>query len=200
MTVSSAAYADEQVTRNYQFSISAATELVIENSVGEIEFIRGQGNEISIELTVKSDDDGWFASGGDIHAVEMVDSRSGDELTLALEPDEDINAHWRITMPKVAHVDVDMGVGEVHGEVFTTDSRFDLGVGEIDLVLLGDDIRSIEANVGIGDTGIDGFRGGSMTNERAVVSSESQAKGQGNYRVTADIGVGDAHFEVRGLR
>lgn len=199
VTVSSAAYAKEEVTHEYQFTVTADTELVIENSVGEVEFVRGEDNEIHVELTIKSTEDGWFYGGGDINAVSLVDHWRGNELNLSLEPDEDIQAHWVVTLPKMSRVDVEMGVGEIHGDLLTTDSSFDLGVGEIDLTLYGEDISRISADVGIGESTIDGFKGGRVETSRAVVSSESRADGSGNYRISADVGVGEVNFTVRGL-
>lgn len=200
VTLSSAACAKDEVTHEHQFSVSSVTELSIDNAVGEIEFVRGDGDQLLVEITIIETDDGFFYGGGDIYSVELVSDRSGDDLNLSIEPDEDVQVNWRITLPQVASLEVDMGVGEIHGEIYTTDSRFDLGVGELDLTLYGDDIARISADAGIGETSIKGFANGESSTTRAIVSSESDARGQGSYRVSADVGVGEASFRVRGLK
>lgn len=176
------------------------TELYIDNSVGEIEFVRGDTQQMVVELTIKETDDGFFYGGGDIHAVKLVSDWSGNELSLAIKPDEDIQAHWRVTLPRVAGINVDMGVGEISGELFTTDGQFDLGVGELDLTLYGDDISRVSADAGIGETKITGFNGAEVETTRAMVSSESDASGQGRHRISIDVGVGEARVDVRGQR
>ena len=200
VTLSSAACAKDEVVSEHQFNVSEATEISIDNAVGEIEFIRGDTDQLVIELTVKETDDGFFYGGGDIYAVNLVSDWSGDELRLSIEPDEDVQAHWRITMPKVAELTVDMGVGEISGDIFTTDSSFDLGVGEINLNVHGEDIARISIDAGIGDSKITGFSQGKNETTRAMVSSESDARGNGQYRLTADVGVGEARINVRGLK
>lgn len=200
VTLSSAALAKDEVVSKHQFSVNSATEVSIDNSVGEITFVRGETDQLLVELTIKETDDGFFYGGGDIYAVNLVSDWSGDELRLSIEPDEDIQAHWRITMPKVAELDVDMGVGEISGDIYTTDSSFDLGVGELELNVYGDDIARISIDAGIGDSKITGFRQGKTETTRAMVSSESDARGSGQYRLSADVGVGEARINVHGLK
>ena len=200
ITLSSAACAEETVTTKHQFTVSTSTHITIDNSVGEIEFLRTDSNQLEIELTIKATEDGFFYGGGDIHAVKLVSDWADDTLSLRIEPDEDVNAEWRVKLPKVAEVEVDMGVGKIHGELLTTDSNFDLGVGDVDLTLYGDDISRISVDAGIGDTEIRGFAAGEVKTTRAMVSSESDARGSGNYRISADVGVGEASFTIRGLK
>ena len=200
VTLSSAACAKEEVVSQHQFTVSQTTEISIDNPVGEIEFIRGETDQMVIELTIKETDDGFFYGGGDVYAVDLVSDWSGEQLRLSIEPDEDVQAHWRITMPKVAEISVDMGVGEISGEIYTTHSSFDLGVGEINLDVYGEDIARISIDAGIGDSKITGFSQGKNETTRAMVSSESDAHGNGQYRLTADVGVGEARLNVRGLK
>ncbi|MGM0524836.1 MAG: hypothetical protein ACQEQ8_01405 [Pseudomonadota bacterium] len=200
VTLSSATYADDKVVYNQQFSVDASTELNIDNGVGEVEFIRGDSNQLLVELTIKASEEGFFFGGGDINQVKLEDQWRGQQLTLSIEPDEDVQANWRITLPQVAAVNVDMGVGEIHGELVTTDTELDLGVGEIDLTFYGEDIASITADVGIGDSSISGFSGGRVEKTTAVVSSESNASGNGRHRISADVGVGDVSITVKGLK
>ena len=101
VTLSSAACAKDEVVSEHQFNVSQATEISIDNAVGEIEFIRGDTDQLVIELTVKETDDGFFYGGGDIYAVNLVSDWSGDELRLSIEPDEDVQAHCALPCPRL---------------------------------------------------------------------------------------------------
>ncbi|MGM0480595.1 MAG: hypothetical protein ACQEQZ_01545 [Pseudomonadota bacterium] len=199
-TVASAAYAAEQAVSEYQFAVTEKTQLTLENGVGEVEFIRGDAGELRVELTVKENDGSLFSDTPDIHSVQLVKDWSGNKLRLSVSPDDDIQTHWRITLPKLAGIDVEVGVGEIHGAIETTDTRIDLGVGDVDLMLYGDDISRISADVGIGDSSVSGMNHANIEQTRAIVSSETDARGDGQYRISADVGVGAVEFQVRQLK
>ncbi|WP_404402469.1 hypothetical protein LG288_04550 [Idiomarina seosinensis] len=199
-TAASAVYADEQAISEYQFAVNDATELSIDSGVAEVEFIRGEAGEVQIELTVKKTKGSLLPSDPDIHGVTLVSDWRGNQLQLSVSPDDDIHTHWRVTLPKMAAIDVDVGVGEIYGAVDTTDTRLNLGVGKVELALYGDDISRIFADVGIGKSSVSGMTSGDIEQTRAIVSSETEARGNGRYRISADVGVGDAGFTVFQLK
>lgn len=199
VTVSTAACASDKAVSNYSYQVDENTELSIDSNVGEITFVQGSSDQITVELTVKQSDEELAFGEGDIDAVKLVAERDGNELYLSAQPDEEVHSTWIITMPKVASVEIDMGVGEINGDIITTDTDIDLGVGDLDLVMLGDDVDRVAIDVGIGDSNIKGAIGEKETS-RVLITSQSEARGKGQYRINADVGVGDADITIKATR
>ena len=122
---------------------------------GTVEFAGDINSQVvEVELVIEANDDSFFYGGGDINSVHLEADQHGNELELSIEPDdEEVEVTWRITLPKMKGVDAELGVGEMSGELYTTNASFEVGVGEIDLVLLGSDVERVKAEA-IGDTRI----------------------------------------------
>lgn len=194
LTVTSAACAQDVVKRSHTFNVSSDTELSVEAAVGTVEFVKGDINSqvVEVELVIEANDDSFFYGGGDINSVHLEADQHGNELELSIEPDdEEVEVTWRITLPKMKGVDAELGVGEMSGELYTTNASFEVGVGEIDLVLHGSDVEQVKAEAGIGDTRIRGSVRGNSNRERVLMTSESELTSSGEYRIKAEVGVGD---------
>ena len=123
----------------------------------------------------------------------MAEQR-GDKLRLEVPEQDDIQLDWDITLPRLAAVTTELGVGEIEGELYATDLSVQLGIGEVDLTVYGD-VKSVDAEVGIGETRITGLD--NSQSERAFISSNSQAQGSGNARVEIETGIGEIRIEIK---
>lgn len=191
VTVSTAAFAgnDNERMLTGSYIVSDDTEIHLDATVGTVDISVTDGDAVEVELLVESDEDGWFASGGDLGKVLIKDEREGNNLTLSATPNEDMSQHWKISVPKTQMLSINLGVGEVKGELPLTDVDVDLGVGDVSLNLASGEYRLVEASVGVGDTKLRNF--GNTQENRMVVTSESSFRGNGSASIRVEVGVGD---------
>ncbi|RUO58577.1 hypothetical protein [Pseudidiomarina insulisalsae] len=186
------AYAHEREI-NATYQVSEATELKLEFGVGTLKFERSTGAELEVELIAESGDSTLF-NDGYVDAVELVAEQDGDRLRLYVPEQDDVELNWVVRTPKLAEIDVDLGVGEISGEVDATDMSIDLGVGEVDLEVFGA-IDDVKTDVGIGEATISG--GDSSSNERNFISASGRASGNGDARINVDAGIGEITIKIK---
>lgn len=176
----------------------AAEELIsidFEVSVAEMEVEIYQGDSIEIDLYIEADRDWWIFGRNDVDDVELDIDENGDRLYLRLDND-DIQQEWRVRLPEHLAVTMEVGVGEVEIAEFANNLDLELGVGSFRLLVADIDFESIHIEVGVGDTSIRGFDRGS-DNERSFVGADSRYYGDGEYKIAAEVGVGDAEVRKR---
>jgi len=186
------ANAADRVIRNHSFDLEDIDEVEINNSVGSIDLRLVEGNELIIEVEIE-EDRAFFRRQVDVDDVDVEARTRGDKLILSIDED-DIKAHWYIEMPMVSAIDIDMGVGEIEAEIDGSDLEIDLGVGDVDVFAMLASTGEIEISAGVGDTHIRGVR--SVESTRAVVSSESEAMGEGDASISVEVSVGDISVEL----
>jgi hypothetical protein len=178
---------------NAEYSVTSATELNFDSGVGTIKFERSEGDVMEVSVRAYKDDDTVFDKDGNVEDAELVAEQSGDQLTLRVPNQDGIQLDWVIKMPKVSRVETDLGVGEISGDLWTTNIQIDLGVGEVDLDIYGD-YKTIKTDVGVGDSSIKGM--GNIENNRFLMTANSRATSSGTHRVSVDAGVGDINIHV----
>ncbi|MGO1328210.1 MAG: hypothetical protein ACTHT9_00950 [Idiomarina loihiensis] len=190
VTVSTAAFsAESERTLSSSYIVSDDTEIHLDATVGTVELNVTEGDTVGIELRVESDDDGWFVSGGELDKVIIKGERDGNRLEISATPDDDMSQHWIVSVPRSRLLEIDLGVGQIEGEVPFNDLKVDLGVGDVSLNLAKGDYKHVEASVGVGDTSLKNF--GNTQEDRMIVTSESRYQGNGSVRVQVEVGVGD---------
>lgn len=188
----SATAAEREKVITAEYDVTSEVRLSVESGVGSIEFVRGDSDVISVRVVATADDDSVWKD-GDVEATELSARQNGDSLSLEVEHEDNIELRWTIHMPRVSTLHADLGVGEVSGEIWTTDASIDVGVGAIEMTLFGNDYDRITAAAGIGETSI---RNANATTERAFIASESEARGNGSARISGDVGVGEVSFTI----
>ena len=190
VTVSTAAFsAESERTLTSSYIVSSDTEIHLDATVGTVELSVTEGDTVGIELRVESDDDGWFVSGGELDKVIIKGERDGNRLEISATPDDDMSQHWIVSVPRSRMLEIDLGVGQIEGDVPFNDLKVDLGVGDVSLNLAKGDYKQVEASVGVGDTSLKNF--GNTQEDRMIVTSESSYQGNGSVRVKVEVGVGD---------
>lgn len=190
VTLSTAAFsAESERTLSSSYIVSDDTEIHLDATVGTVELNVTDGDTVGIELRVESDDDGWFVSGGELDKVIIKGEREGRRLDISATPDDDMSQHWVVSVPRSRLLEIDLGVGQIEGDVPFNDLKVDLGVGDVSLNLAKGDYKQIEASVGVGDTSLKNF--GNTQENRMIVTSESRYQGNGSVRVQVEVGVGD---------
>ncbi|HBX37827.1 MAG TPA: hypothetical protein DEG76_11285 [Pseudohongiella sp.] len=192
----SVACADE--VRRHTFDSNDIDRLDIDTNVGTLLIEQSQSDSIEVEVTIKAEDHGWslgwFSDEPDLSQIDIESRIRAGELNLGLDED-DISADWIIRIPDLERVSIDLGVGTV--EIAGINSEFDIhvGVGTIDIETSRSSTGRISASAGVGDTRV---RGAAETDsQRALVSSDTSATGDGDKDLTAEVGVGDVRIALR---
>lgn len=172
---------------NATYKVTSATRLDLESGVGTVRFERAEGDELEIKLVAEEGDSNFFNS-GNLDAVELTAEQNGDTLRIRVPEQEDIELNWVLYLPQVAEIDLDLGVGEISGEMYAADMQVDLGIGAVDLEVYGE-VADIKTDVGIGEVKI---RGAEQSNsERHFISASGRASGNGDARINIDAGIGE---------
>ena len=147
VTVSTAAFsAESERTLTSSYIVSSDTEIHLDATVGTVELSVTEGDTVGIELRVESDDDGWFVSGGELDKVIIKGERDGNRLEISATPDDDMSQHWIVSVPRSRLLEIDLGVGQIEGDVPFNDLKVDLGVGDVSLNLAKGDYKQVEAS------------------------------------------------------
>ncbi|RUO68838.1 hypothetical protein [Idiomarina ramblicola] len=191
VTVSTAAFSatESERTLNSSYIVNSDTDIHLDATVGTVELSVTDGDAVEVELRVESDDNGWFASGGELEKVLIKGERDGNRLEISATPNDDMSQHWIVSVPKTRSLSVNLGVGEIEGDLPFTDVDVDLGVGDISLNLANGEYKRVEASVGVGDTSLRNF--GNTQENRMIVTSESSYRGNGSVSIQVEVGVGD---------
>ena len=213
----SAVTANADDTREIRDSYSAdgVDVISINAGVGSVELSTGDGDEITVLVTVEPDDD-WFGGSPDREAMEkitLVSASKKDKLSLKLDfprgmDEDDIEEHWEIEVPARLQAKVRIGVGRIDIEGVAGGVNAHAGVGQVKVDVPGGDVRA-HASVGdvrvksatnsAGDIDLDADVGNvslkvNGKNYRAErgwgpgASLELEGSGEDEFDVSADVG------------
>lgn len=184
---------EDFVVREYSFALSDIEEVEFHASVGQLEIVPSDGNEVHITLEIESKGEGWFQRRRDVSDVELESDVRGKRLVLR-QTEEGTTTEWRVQLPAVARTTIEMGVGEIDAELGATELEVELGVGDVDITLPEHSTGDIDIAVGVGDARL---RGASdVDHERAFVSREISGRGAGTLDARIDVGVGEVNLRL----
>jgi hypothetical protein len=184
---------EDYVVREYSFPLTDIEEIEIHASVGQIDIVPIEGNEIRLVLEIEPSEHGWFDRRRDVSDVELESDVRGKRLVLR-QTEDDTNTEWTVQMPAVARTSIEMGVGEIDAEFGATELDIDMGVGDVDVSLPESSTGDIDLAAGVGDVTLRGAH--DVDNERAFVSQDVHGRGEGDMDARIDVGVGDVRLEL----
>jgi hypothetical protein len=195
LAAGSAFAADDEdfVVREYTFPLSDIEEIEFHASVGKMEILPIEGDEVRVILEIESNDDGWFDRKVDVSDMELDSDVRGKRLVLR-QTEEGTNTEWTVQMPAVARTTIEMGVGEIEAELGATELKVDLGVGDVDISLPESSTGDIDISVGVGDARLRGAD--DVDSEHAFVSQEISGRGAGALEARIDVGVGEVNLTL----
>ena len=194
-----AAHAGEK-TREITRTIALEGDRIlrIDLSVGEFRIEGGDTQEVRIDLRVEcrwgdDDDCDRLLDKVDLETrtserrqyIELVSDSSWRKTKLEIEGD--------FRVPRTVALEVDMGVGELEIEGVTADVSADLGVGELSIRIPAAAVRSVGLDAGVGEAKLLGAGTHVEGRRSMLVGSEVfWDEGEGEARVRAEVGVGEA--------
>ena len=180
------------------FSLESDQILRLDLSVGEIRVEGADIDKVEADLRIECR---WGNDEDCERLLEKVDLESRQtSRRLILEVVSD--SSWRKTkleiegdfrVPRGVALEVDMGVGELTIEGVTADLSADLGVGELSIRVPAAAVRSVGLDAGVGEAKLLGA--GTYVEGRRSMLIGSEVfwdEGEGEARVRADVGVGEA--------
>jgi hypothetical protein len=176
------------------FDIADIDTLDLDMHVGEAEVGPTSDDKIYLVLKVYARRNWYGRNKAAPEDAELDVRRSAKTLTLRLH-DDDYREDWVVLVPARLAVDVDLGVGDIEIIGLSKDIALDVGVGDALVRATADNYRSANGDVGVGDVDISSPTG-TVHNERAMVSAESNWRGRGDYAINVDVGVGDAMIDL----
>lgn len=194
-TVASAT--DDEITRTHQISVQGQSRLMIENSVGKMDVRAHDGPEILLEVTLKAGRHGLLRRKVDISDVDISVEHNDRRIRLALQEDN-VSADWVVHVPAFEHIELKLGVGEMHAEWLDSSLNLDVGVGDVSVYVDIDSLGEFSANVGVGDINADGIH--NYSSSRRVVTESSTGRGRGEHGLDIEVGVGDIEVKADSRR
>lgn len=189
------AMADSIKHISYTVDASALESVEFEISVAEIEIEVYNGEEIQLDIELKSQRN-WFSwRRPDIEDIELEVRGNGGHVFLGID-ETNIEQYWRVRLPAKLVVEMDLGVGDIRIQEFSNSLEMEVGVGAVRVEVNDTEYGEIHLSAGVGDASISGFDNRS-DNERSFISAESFYHGSGDLKIDIEVGVGD--IEVRNM-
>ncbi|MDX1492314.1 MAG: hypothetical protein R3332_13615 [Pseudohongiellaceae bacterium] len=188
---------DHHVVREHIIDASDITEFRIDAGVGVLDVDPSEDNELRIELEIEGNRQGFFRRGKrDVTDLDVEIKKRGDILYVELNDDDfdDLELHWRITLPSLERTHLDLSVGQINAKLGATALDVELGVGEANISAPHTYVGNIEVDVGVGSAKLRGAD--NIKSDRAIVSEEVVGNGFGHMDMTVDVGVGEANVKL----
>ncbi len=186
---SSSVFADSEKRITDSITMKPEQTLSINFPVGSLEVEIVDTNELTIEIDIEAKNDSWFSSDQDVSGVTLDKDIRDKRIKLEID-DNDLQQEWLIKVPKSAALDLEIGVGSVEISNLINSADIEVGVGSVRIATSTNDFKRIELESGVGDTAIRGMQG-DLEQKRNMVSSESILRGNGQFSIEAEVGVGD---------
>lgn len=194
LTLNTAVSASDEVERYHEISVADVNHVVLKNSVGSVYVEQGEGTELTIRAVFEGKRSGIMRRTKDVSDMDVEIRERRGVLTISFS-ENNVESTWHVTLPAVAKLDVDLGVGLVDVKVGATAVNIDLGVGDAKVEGLISEAGAVSANVGVGSATIRGAH--DVKTKRAIVAETTSGRGDGEYPISIDIGVGDAGIRLR---
>ncbi|MGX5914393.1 hypothetical protein ACR0ST_06620 [Aliidiomarina sp. Khilg15.8] len=192
LMVSGASLAEE--VREHQFAASDIKHLTVENGVGEIIVRASDDDSIRVSVTLEGNRSGIFRRKTDVSDVDISTQHRGDRLTLSMDVDN-VNARWVVYTPAMEKMTLDLGVGNLRVENIEAAISIDVGVGNAEVETRKEWLGEFDASVGVGGISVRGLN--EYSNKRQVVAEQGTGRGNGEYPLSIDVGVGDIEVQVK---
>ena len=188
---STSAMAKDSKTITKTLDIDSGQKISFNVPVGSLKIKTCQCDELSLKVVVEPKDSDWnFFSSSNVDDAQLSVQQQSGGMKLAIN-DEDTKQKWTVTVPHQSALDIELGVGEVDIRNFGNSLDADVGVGSIDVDVNEQNYQVIDLETGVGNTDVDGFDRNPKT-KRAMVSSSTRYRSEGDHHIYVDVGVGDA--------
>lgn len=190
---SGTSYANNEASVNHEISLADINHVVLNNSVGSIYVSEGEDDYMQLRVEFEGKRSGMLRRVKDVSDVDVTIQERRGVLTVSFG-EKNVEATWYVTLPRVAKLDVDIGVGLAEVSVSATVVTLDVGVGDGKVDGKLEYAGALKADVGVGAATIRGAQ--DMRSKRSIVAETASGRGNGEYPITVSVGVGDAGIRI----
>lgn len=193
VAMSPAALAKNEKQIDRQIAQGDIQHLSLDAGVGSVKLLQSHDGKFHVSVTVM-EKEGWSLFSSDPQEAELVVTQRAQKLSLSLN-DGDYGEEWRIAVPDLTKLSVDLGVGEATIKGISADIDLDVGVGQASIKGAAAAFEKANVESGVGEATIKA-RGGRAEDNRAMVSDEAKWWGEGQHQISVEVGVGDASVRL----
>jgi len=195
LSVANAAYAysDNEKVINKDIALNNIVQLVLDAHVGSVKLLPSADNKVHVTVKV-SEKDGWGIFNDSPQEAKLMVDNNGTRLKLSLNDDE-YGEEWIIEIPQLQSISADLGVGEMVVTDLNTNLKLDIGVGEVRVYANASQFSHANAQAGVGAATVKS-NVGTVEVDRAMVSEDVNWKGNGQYSMDVEVGVGDISIKL----
>ena len=187
--------------RNLTGSVSAAgaQRVDVDAPVGEFRIEGADTSTVAVRVLVRCEKPVKTACRRKAEGIQLAATADGDRVLVALRGwpkggNDGLSLSLAVTMPRDLALVGEFGVGEVVVEGIEAGARLELGVGEMRIEMPAASVRSVDLEVGVGDTTL--LVGGRRIEGKGFLGREIDwTSGRGRHLIDAEVGVGE--IEVR---
>lgn len=185
--------ATAEETRHHEFQTTDISSLTVNMRAGTILVEHSNEDHITVQVLLTDGDSRWLRRSVDMENMDIeVDTRNS-ELVLSFDQ-KGVDTDWIIKVPALSKIEINAGAGKVEIDMARANIDANIGVGTIELELSKALYGEIELASGVGDTSVRGAN--TVETQRAFVSSDLTAHGDGNLFVRANVGVGSVDADL----
>ncbi|HEV2854795.1 MAG TPA: hypothetical protein VHC97_18520 [Thermoanaerobaculia bacterium] len=199
-----AAGADE-IIRSFkqQVPLGGAGEIALDFPVGEVTVAAWDNPQVDLDVKIACDEKHRTSRCREAaQTLRLIYNTSGDRFRVEVKNwpkfagTKGLHVIARINVPRELALRTDLGVGELNVQGVAGDLTVDVGVGEVNLTLPKDAIRSVDLDTGIGEANL--IAAGRRYESSGFMARElNWDKGTGNARVKVDCGVGEIGVNLK---
>ena len=133
--------------------------------------------------------------------LELRTRQRGDKLRVDLDGwptwgTSGLSVTVTVHVPEGHPVIVDMGIGKVDIRGLKSDLTIDLGIGDVEVEMDAEFVRSVTLDSGIGDSSV-AFEGERIAGKRSFLGDEVRwSEGTGDARIRIDLGIGAIEVDL----
>ncbi|TRW49498.1 hypothetical protein FM042_01130 [Aliidiomarina halalkaliphila] len=193
LLVADAAIASEKNVTHH-IDLAGIERIDIHNGVGTVHIRRSQGDQAELKVRFEGKRSGLMRRIKDVSDMDVEIRTRGDRLSISFQ-ENNVEATMYITLPDPAVLDIHVGVGVIDAEVGESSVSASMGVGDVTIRGFLDYAGEINVDAGVGAARIDGAQ--NVSSSRAIVSEKASGRGEGTFRIKADVGVGDVKVVLK---
>ena len=189
----------DEVVRSFrqQIPVGSADQVYLELPVGEVTVEAWDNPQVNLDVKVACNQKRSKSRCAEAaQGLRLVYNTSGDRLHVEVKNwpkisgGKGLHLIARINVPRDLPLRTELGVGELNVQGTAGDLDVDLGVGEVNITLPKDSIRSVDLDTGIGEASL--IAAGRRYESAGLMARElSWDKGTGRSGVKVDCGVGE---------
>jgi len=188
----------DEVIRSFrqQIPVGGAGQIYLEFPVGEVTVEAWDNPQVDLDVKIACSNKRSSRCVEAAQGLRLVYNTSGDRLHVEVKNwpkfggTKGLHVIAKINVPRDLPLRTELGVGELNVKGTAGDLDVDLGVGEVNLTLPKDSIRSVDLDTGIGEANL--IAAGRRYESSGLMARElNWDRGTGRAGVKVDCGVGE---------